>query len=70
MIIQTNSSDDGMVVIQPPTMSPINKALDLAGILVRALDEDNNIHGGLISRETTRKADELRIALMGLGWVA
>lgn len=43
------------------------EAAEAALKLLRAFDEDNNIHGGLISKGTCRLADELRIALMKAG---
>ena len=36
---------------------------DAIGALLSSMNDDNNRHGGLLSRETIRKADELRLVL-------
>ena len=42
-------------------MSP--ELLTAIDALLAAINTDNGAHGGLLSRETIRKADELRLAL-------
>ncbi|WP_156386378.1 hypothetical protein [Aureimonas sp. Leaf454] len=37
--------------------------LTAAAALVRSVQADNSHHGGLITRDTIRKSDELRIAI-------
>jgi hypothetical protein len=44
----------------------ILEALTAAHALVGAVQTDNSQHGGLISRETIRLSDELRMALSRL----
>lgn len=41
-----------------------------ATALVKAVQTDNSHHGGLITRETIRKSDELRIELEKAGRAA
>ena len=36
---------------------------DAIGALLSSMNDDNNRHGGLLSRDTIRKADELRLVL-------
>ena len=44
-------------------MPELTTVLEAAKALLASLNDDNARHGGLLSRDTTRKGDELRLAI-------
>lgn len=44
-------------------MTRLDRLLDLAEKLIARISNDNSLHGGLLTRETQRTSDELRVAL-------
>lgn len=41
----------------------MNDLINKATALIDSVADDNNRHGGLLSRDTTRRADELRVEI-------
>lgn len=44
-------------------MTRLDRLLDLAEKLIARISDDNKLHGGLLTRETQRASDELRMQI-------